>query len=50
VNDVDKVYSCRKFTALKHPRQYPLVLLVKVGRRQGRPFGSEEGRIMGIEV
>jgi hypothetical protein len=32
-----------KFTAMKVPRQYPLVLLVKVGWRGGKTFGCEEG-------
>jgi hypothetical protein len=31
-----------KFTALKVPRQCPLVLLVKVGWRGGKIFGCEE--------
>jgi hypothetical protein len=30
-----------KFTALKVPRQCPLVLLVKEGWRGGKTFGSE---------
>jgi hypothetical protein len=29
---------------MKVPRQCPLVLLVKVGWRGGKTFGSEEGR------
>jgi hypothetical protein len=33
-----------KFTAVKVPRQCPLVLLVKVGRREVKIFGCEEGR------
>jgi hypothetical protein len=33
-----------KFTAMKVPRQCPLVLLVKVGWRGGKTFGCEEGR------
>jgi hypothetical protein len=33
-----------KFTATKVPRQFPLVLLVKVGWRAGNTFGSREGR------
>jgi hypothetical protein len=33
-----------KFTATKVPRQWPLVLLVNVGWRRGKMFGSEEGR------
>jgi hypothetical protein len=32
-----------KFTAIKVPRQCPLVLLVKVGWRGGKTFGCEEG-------
>jgi hypothetical protein len=32
----------RKLTALKVARQCPLVLLVKVGWRQGADLGSEE--------
>jgi hypothetical protein len=31
------------FTAMKVPRQCPLVLLVKVGWRGGKTFGCEEG-------
>jgi hypothetical protein len=31
-----------KHTALKVPRQCPLVLLVKVGWRGGKTFGGEE--------
>jgi hypothetical protein len=31
-----------KFTGTKVPRQSPLVLLVKVGWRRGKTFGSEE--------
>jgi hypothetical protein len=30
-----------KFTTMKVPRQYPLVLLVKVGWRGGKTFGCE---------
>jgi hypothetical protein len=33
-----------KFTAMKVPRQCPLVLLVKLGWGGGKTFGSEEGR------
>jgi hypothetical protein len=33
-----------KFTAMKIPRQCPLVLLIKVGWRGDKTFGSEEGR------
>jgi hypothetical protein len=33
-----------KFTAIKVPRQRPLVLLVKMGWREGKTFGCEEGR------
>jgi hypothetical protein len=36
-----------KFTAVKVPRQCPLVLLLKVGWRVGKTFGCEE--IIGIE-
>jgi hypothetical protein len=32
-----------KFTAMKEPRQCPLVLLVKVNWRGGKTFGCEEG-------
>jgi hypothetical protein len=32
-----------KFTAMKVPRQCPLVLLIKVGWRGGKTFGCEEG-------
>jgi hypothetical protein len=31
-----------KFTATKVPRQCPLVLLINVGRREGKAFGSVE--------
>jgi hypothetical protein len=33
-----------KFTAMKVPRQCPLVLLVKVGWTGGKTSGCEEGR------
>jgi hypothetical protein len=33
-----------KFTAIKVPRQCPLVLLVKMSWRGGKTFGYEEGR------
>jgi hypothetical protein len=33
-----------KFTAMKVPRQCPLVLLVKVGWTGGKTFGCEEVR------
>jgi hypothetical protein len=36
-----------KFTAVKVPRQCPLVLLVKVGWRGGKTFGCEEGIVKG---
>jgi hypothetical protein len=32
------------FTAVKVPRQSPLVLPVKVGRWKGKAFGSADGR------
>jgi hypothetical protein len=32
----------RKFTPLKAPRQYPFVLLVKIGWKQVRAIGSEK--------
>jgi hypothetical protein len=35
------------FTVLKVPRQCPLVLLAKVGRKQGEVWGSEEGSMLG---
>jgi hypothetical protein len=35
-----------EFTAVKVPRQFPLVLLAKVGWSEGKAFGSEEGRAM----
>jgi hypothetical protein len=50
VNNVDKAYICRKFTALKFPRQDPLVLLVKADRRQGKSSGMEERKMMGTEL
>jgi hypothetical protein len=34
------------FSAMKVPRQCPLVLLVKAGCRQSKAFGSGEGRAM----
>jgi hypothetical protein len=37
----------RKHTALKFPRQYPLVLLVKVGWKLGKVLDCEEGNVMG---
>jgi hypothetical protein len=33
-----------KWTVLKIEKQYPLVLLVKVGWMQGEALGSEEGK------
>jgi hypothetical protein len=36
-----------KFTFLKIPRQCPLVLLVKVGWKQGKVLRSEEGSVKG---
>jgi hypothetical protein len=33
-----------EFTDMKVSRKCPLVLLVKVGWRGGKTFGSEEGR------
>jgi hypothetical protein len=33
-----------KFTAMKVPRQCPLVLLVKVVLRVGKTFGCDEGK------
>jgi hypothetical protein len=36
----------KKCSSMKVPRQYPLVLLVKVGWRDGKAFGSWEGRAM----
>jgi hypothetical protein len=38
----------KKFTTLKAPRQYPLVLLVKIGWKEGRAMGSEERSALGI--
>jgi hypothetical protein len=35
-----------KFTTVKVPRQYPFVLLVKVGRKERKPFENGEGREM----
>ena len=32
----------RKFTALRVPGQYPLVLLIKIGRNEYRALRSEE--------
>jgi hypothetical protein len=31
---------------VKVPRQYPLVLPVKIGQTEGKAFGSGEGRLM----
>jgi hypothetical protein len=39
----------KKFNALKIHRQCPLVLLVKVGCKQGEALGSEEGKVMGSD-
>jgi hypothetical protein len=36
------------FTALKVRRQCPLVVIVKVGRKQGEAFGSEERSALGV--
>ena len=33
-----------KFAALKFPRKFPIVLLVKEGWWQGKTLGSEEGK------
>jgi hypothetical protein len=33
----------REISVMKVPRLCPLLLLVKVGRREGRAFGSGEG-------
>jgi hypothetical protein len=38
------------YTALKVPRQCPLVLLVKVGCKQGKVLASEEGSILGART
>jgi hypothetical protein len=35
------------FPGLKFPRQCPLVLLIKVGLREGKAFGSEKGKGVG---
>jgi hypothetical protein len=35
-----------KFTVTQVPRQCPLVLLVKVGRKEGKAFGRVDGRAM----
>jgi hypothetical protein len=35
------------FTALKFPRLCPLFFLVKVGWKQGKTLGNEEGSVMG---
>lgn len=35
------------FTAVTVPRQYPLVLSVKVRWKQSKAMGSEEGRVKG---
>jgi hypothetical protein len=40
----------RKFTTLKAPRQYPLVLLVKIGWKQSRAMGSEERSSLGSGI
>jgi hypothetical protein len=37
------------YTALKVDRQCPLVLLVKVGPKQGEDLGSEEGSLLVVE-
>jgi hypothetical protein len=37
----------KHFTALKVPRQCPLVLLVGVGLRKGKALGSEKGKMLG---
>jgi hypothetical protein len=38
-----------KFTALKVPRQCPLVLLVEVSWIKCKSLGSEEGKVMGSD-
>jgi hypothetical protein len=45
---IDTTFNERggKFTATKVPRQCPLVLLVKVVRREGKAFGTGEGNAM----
>jgi hypothetical protein len=40
----------KKFTTLKAPRQYPLVLLVKIGWKEGRAMGSEERSALGSGI
>ena len=44
------VTGYKHFTALKVPRQWPLVLLVKRGWRQSGSLGSEEGSVVGGSV
>ena len=34
------------FTALKVPKEWPLVLLGKIGFQQGKTFGSKQGKVM----
>jgi hypothetical protein len=40
----------RKFIGLKFPRLYPLILLEKVGRGQGRASSREKGTMMESEL
>jgi hypothetical protein len=40
---IEKGRTRANFTAMKVPRQCPLVLLVKVGWRGGKSFGCKEG-------
>ena len=42
--------SQKKFTALKVPRQCPLVLLVRLGWNQAKALGSEAGGMVGSDL
>jgi hypothetical protein len=44
------VLGQHSFTVLKVPRQYPLVLLGWISRKQGRALGREEGSVMGSRL
>jgi hypothetical protein len=41
------VWGEQNLPALKVPRQYLLILLVKVGQREGKALRSEDSQVMG---
>jgi len=36
----------RTFQDIEDPQEVPLVLLVKVGLKQSKPFGKEKGKLI----